>query len=112
MYGIVKNIPKPDIVVAPGASKYPLAQMNVGDSFVVPYSEMKEGEDGAAFRKRINQSVRNYILRDYASRKGQRPADSADPAIKKEFTVAVMPSDDDSDEKRWVQGDVVVWRDA
>jgi hypothetical protein len=107
MYGIVKDIPKPDIVAAPGASKYPLAQMEVGDSFIVPYAEMKEGEDAQAFRKRINQSVRNYALRDYSNRR-EKMAE----AVKKEFTVAVMPEDDKSEAKRFVQGDVVVWRDA
>lgn len=107
MYTLVSGIPKPEITASPGATKYPLGQMKVGDSFVVPYGEMKEGEDGPKFRSRINQSVRNYAIRDFNTRK------AADvDAQRKEFTVAVMPEDDKSEDKRYVTGDVVVWRDA
>lgn len=107
VYALVKSIPKPPDTRSAGAQKYPTADMEVGDSFVVPYGEMTTGEDGVKFRKRINQSVRNYAMRDFNTR---REEDGA--AKKKEFTVAIMPKDDDSDEKRWVTGDCVVWRDA
>lgn len=101
MYSIVKDIPKPaDLPGKVPGSKYPLAEMEVGDSFVVPYEEMKEGETPEKFRNRIYQSARNYALR---AKKDDEP--------KKEFTAALMKADDDSEGKRWAAGDVVVWRD-
>lgn len=99
MYGIVRDIPKPEnLPPKKSGQKYPLAEMKVGDSFVVPYAEMKEGETPEKFRSRVYQSCRNYALR---AKDEQKP----------EFTAALMDKDDDQDPKRWVQGDVVVWRD-
>lgn len=109
MYTVVDNIPKPPDNRGPGAVKYPLAILEVGQSFVVPYGEMKDGENAEKFRKRIYQSVRNYALRDLAAR--DRDA-NGELIAKKEFTAAVMPEDDKSETQRFVTGDVVVWRDA
>jgi hypothetical protein len=109
MYAIVKGIEKPEDLPSkvPGA-KYPLSDMAVGDSFVVPYEEMKDGETPEKFRNRIYQSARNYALRDLET---QREANGGGETAKKEFTAALMKTDDTSEAKRWVAGDVVVWRD-
>lgn len=103
MYKLVEGIPKPENLPTKRNSgmKYPLADMKVGDSFVVPYSEMAEGDTPEKFRNRIYQSARNYALRD---RNGP-------DAVKKEFTAALMSEDDTDVAKRWVAGDVIVWRD-
>lgn len=102
MYKLVKGIPKPENLPSKSAgSKYPLSDMGVGESFVVPYGEMKAGDTPEKFRNRIYQSCRNYALRDH------KDADSP----KKEFTAVLMAEDDTEQEKRWVTGDVVVWRD-
>lgn len=107
MFDIVRDIPKPPDLPArrAGGSKYPLAEMEVGDSFVVPYGEMAEGEKSDAFRDRIYKSCREYARREAKSQEG------AARGYKKEFTAAIMPEDDKSGEKRYAQGDVVVWRD-
>jgi hypothetical protein len=108
VYSIVKDIPKPvDLPGKSPGSKYPLAEMAVGESFVVPYEEMKKEETPEKFRNRIYQSARNYALRDLESQKKTNGAE----ATKKEFTAALMRADDDTEAKRWAAGDVVVWRD-
>ncbi len=102
MYGIVRGIPKPENLPErrPG-SKYPLSEMAVDDSFVVPYGDMKEGETPEKFRSRIYQSCRNYALRALSTESGE----------KRQFTAALMTEHDKTSEKRYVAGDVVVWRD-
>lgn len=101
MYGIVRDIPKPENLPPKraGGSKYPFADMQVGESFVVPYSEMREGEKSEQFRERIYKSAREYARRN------------KDGENRMEFTAAVMDADDKSSEKRYAAGDVVVWRD-
>lgn len=101
MFSIVKDIPKPDDLPGKraGANIYPFGDMEVGDSFVVPYGEMKTGETSERFRARIYQSAREYARR-------HKTEDS-----RLEFTAAVMKKDDDSENKKYVEGDVVVWRD-
>jgi hypothetical protein len=98
----ITKIPKPDNLPAKraGDSKYPFADMQVGDSFVVPYSEMREGETADKFRERVYKSAREYARRN-------RKTDED----RMEFTAAVMEKDDESEDKAFVQGDVVVWRD-
>lgn len=109
MYGIVKGIPKPENMSPKQAGqKYPLAEMEVGDSFVVPYNDMNDGEKPEAFRNRIYKSARNYALRDF----NERRRDEGETVLKKDFSAALMKEDDTSEEKRYVAGDVVVWRDA
>jgi hypothetical protein len=114
MYNIVQGIEKPpELKRKQAGSKYPLAEMQVGDSFVVPYGEMIEGDTPEKFRNRIYQSARNYALRDFNERKDAAlNAEQAAKTVKKDFSAAVMTEDDKSDEKRYVTGDVVVWRDA
>lgn len=111
MYAITTGIPKPASVKKkqPGATKYPLAEMEVNQSFVVPYGDMNEGETPEAFRNRIYKSARNYALRDYNERKAEP---NAADVTKKDFSCALMEADDAGEEKRYVAGDVVVWRDA
>jgi hypothetical protein len=109
VYSIVKDIPRPaDLPGKSPGSKYPLAEMDVGESFIVPYEEMKAEETPEKFRNRIYQSARNYALRDLDSQKKVSPDGEH---VKKEFTAALMRADDDSEAKRWATGDVVVWRD-
>lgn len=98
----ITNIPKPDNLPAKraGDSKYPFADMKVGDSFVVPYGEMREGESADKFRERVYKSAREYARRN-----------RKDGEDRMEFTAAVMDKDDESEAKAFVQGDVVVWRD-
>jgi hypothetical protein len=92
------KIPKPDNlpVKRAGETKYPFADMKVGDSFVVPYSEMKQGESSEKFRERVYKSAREYARRN-----------RKDGEDRLEFTAAVMTSDGEG----FTQGDVVVWRD-
>jgi hypothetical protein len=101
VYKIV-DIPKPENLPAKraGETKYPLSQLKPGDSFVVPFSEMRDGETSDKFRSRVNKSCREYARRN--SQNGEeRP----------EYTVVVMPEDDKENPSRYAQGDVVVWRD-
>lgn len=101
---IVKGVPKPQGISRSSVAgqKYPLAAMEVGDSFFVSYSEMKDGDTPQKFRNRIHQSCKNYALRD----KGEGTE-------RKQFTVALMPEDDkdNGEQPRWFAGDVGVWRD-
>ena len=111
MFEIVRGIPKPEnLPPKVGSTKYPLAEMEVGESFVVPYSEMNEGESSEKFRGRIYQSARNYALRDFNQRNAEA-GNSGKEVVKKEFTAAVMQEDDKSTPMKWAKGDVVVWRD-
>jgi hypothetical protein len=111
MYGIVRDIPKPpDLKAKKSGSKYPLSEMEVGDSFVVPYGEMQDGDSPEKFRNRVYKSCRNYALRDYNDRKAG--AGENQTVEKKDFSAALMSEDDTSEVKRYVAGDVVVWRDA
>lgn len=101
MYAITK-IPKPDNLPAKkrqGGSKYPFGEMKVGDSFVVPYGDMTDGETALQFRDRVYKSAREYGRRNS---KGDE---------RMEFTAALMTEDDKSEVKEFVTGDVVVWRD-
>jgi hypothetical protein len=106
VFKIVK-IPKPENLPEKraGESKYPFPEMEVGDSFVVPYGEMKQDETPDQFRRRIYNAAREHARKEFLS----RPADAK--GQRKEFTAAVMPEDDKSADKRYVAGDVVVWRD-
>lgn len=62
MYEIEKNIPTPLDPKKP--SKYPWKQMEVGDSFFVPYSDLPNGENSSCPKAGLG-SVRN----DLSSRK-------------------------------------------
>lgn len=110
MYDLVTSIPKPaDLKSKQAGSKYPLSQMEVGQSFVVPYGEMQDGDTPEKFRNRVYKSCRNYALRDYNECKAANPDQTF---VKKDFSAAVMTEDDKSDANLFVAGDVVVWRDA
>lgn len=104
MYSIV-SIPKPENLPAKRASdtKYPFATMKSGESFVVPYGDMKEGETPEKFRQRVYKSAKEF------ARKNNRKA--GDSGSEWSFTAALMTEDDKSEAKAFVQGDVVVWRD-
>jgi hypothetical protein len=97
----ILNIPKPENLPAKraGETKYPLASMKVGDSFVVPFSEMRDGETSEKFRGRVYKSCREFARRN--SKEDE----------KMEFTAVVMPEDDKQEPSRYAQGDIVVWRD-
>jgi hypothetical protein len=111
MYGIVRGIPKPPTLKPKNTgSKYPLSEMEIGDSFVVPYGEMQDGDTPEKFRNRVYKSCRNYALRDFNDRK--KDAGENQAVEKKDFSAALMTEDDPTEDKRYVSGDVVVWRDA
>jgi hypothetical protein len=97
----ITNIPKPENLPAKRAGdvKYPFADMKVGSSFVVPYGEMKEGETPEKFRERVYKSAREYARR------------SSTGEERMSFTAHIMTEDDKSDDKHYVAGDCVVWRD-
>ena len=99
----IKQIPKHDDIPAhrSGGGVYPFGTMKVGDSFVVPYAEMREGETSAQFRSRVYQSAREFARRH-----------QKDGEERMKFTAAVMTKDDESETKAFVEGDVVVWRDS
>jgi ectoine hydroxylase-related dioxygenase (phytanoyl-CoA dioxygenase family) len=109
MYEIM-DIPKPENLPAKraGDTKYPFADMKVGSSFVVPFSDMRDNEAPEKFRDRIYKSAREYARRDFNTRKKDNPAVLIE---RKEFTAALMPSDDKNQPMRYAAGDVVVWRD-
>jgi hypothetical protein len=97
----ITSIAKPDNLPAKraGDSKYPFSEMKPGDSFVVPYGEMKNGETSDKFRERVYKSAREYARRH------------KDGENRMEFTAAIMDKDDESEAKVYAQGDCVVWRD-
>ncbi len=101
MFKIMSDIPKPPDLPErrAGESKYPFGDMKVGDSFVVPYGEMKKGEKPEKFRQRVHKSAREYGRRNMVGNE------------RAEFTVAIMTEDDKSEAQRYVAGDIVVWRD-
>lgn len=100
MIQIMKGVPMPSIGHKQAGSKYPLADMEVGDSFFVLKSEMIEGDDPSKFRNRINQSVRNYAIR---VNKG------VEEDTKKQFSVVLMT---ETNINAYEIGDVGVWRTA
>ena len=100
MIEIKKNVPKPEGVKSSGpGQKYPLSDMQLGDSFFVPYGEMQSGDTPQKFRNRIHQSVKNFALRTKTEEGRQK------------HSVALMTKDDESVDKMYFAGDVGVWRD-
>lgn len=101
MLEIRKNVPKPENIKVSHstATKYPLAQMELGDFFVVPKSDMQQDDDPAKFRNRIQKSVKNYVLRTMTN------------DVRQEYTVALLQEDDKGDNPQFLAGDVGVWRD-
>lgn len=100
MIQILKGVPMPAIGHKQAGSKYPLADMEVGDSFFVEQSEMIEGDDTTKFRNRVNQSVRNFAIR---VNKGVTDEN------RKQFSVVLMS---EAVSGTYAAGDVGVWRTA
>lgn len=107
MYAVVKGIPRPEnLTKGSGDTKYPFDGMEVDDSFVVPYTDMKDDENAEQFKSRVYKSAASYARREFKTPEGtQRGA-------KKDFIAAVMTEDDKTDAKAYTAGDVVVWRTA
>lgn len=101
MFEIQSGVAKPEKLSkrASTASKYPFANMKEGDFFVVPKTEMQDGDTPQKFRNRVQKSARNFALRTQTDE------------LRKEFTVELMPEDDKGDTPRWIAGDVGVWCD-
>lgn len=101
MIQILKGVPMPAIGHKQAGSKYPLADMEVGDSFFVEQSEMIWGDNPTKFRNRVNQSVRNFAIR---VNKGV-----IDDENRKQFSVVLMT---ETASGTYTAGDVGVWRTA
>jgi hypothetical protein len=71
MFVIEKNIPVPENVRTGRRSTYPLSDMQVGDSFLVPFDlddhkKVTQRVHSAAsqFRRRVTDSQRQFVVRE------------------------------------------------
>lgn len=112
MFKIQTGIAKPAEKSHGGTSlKYPLDKMEVGSFFVVPKSEMSEGDTEKKFRDRVNQAVRTYKQR--ANNKAHlEPGYDEASYVPLDFTVLTLGTPPAEHPDAWEPGDVGVWRDS
>jgi len=112
VFQIQSGIPRPGPKQSGGPlEKYPLQQMKVGDFFIVPQSEMFEGDTSKKFRDRVNQAVRTYKQR--ANQKASVEPDFDEATFEPvDFTVLTLGEPPQDHPDAWQPGDVGVWRDS
>lgn len=102
--------PQPSPKKGAGPEKYPTGKLAVGEYFVVPKAEMRDGETPAKFRNRVNQAVRTYKQR--ANRERTQDADYNPATFEPMEFSTILLGAPTSEEQTWKEGDVGVWRDA
>ena len=111
-YKIRSGVPRPPVKKrAGGPDKYPFASMQIGQHFVVPKSEMEEGQTEKSFRDRIAQAARTYKHR-VNGQAHLEPGYDEDTYTPVDFTVATLGEPPEDDPEAWQPGDVGVWRDS
>ncbi len=110
MFKIQSGVARPAPKRAGGDVRYPTADLEVGQYFIVPKSHMLEDDTPQKFRNRINQSVRTQKQRLNSQAHLEPDYDEAS-FVPRDYSVILLDAPVGKDQD-WAEGDVGVWRDA